>query len=229
MAARKARRYQLILYERMMKRWLSATFWLGVFLAGFGTAAWFWLPSMNRDQIYLLWGVGTFSLLVTLILFFLRKSSYVELLKDRLLIATPFFRVRVPYKSIKRTYTSEMNVLFPKKKLRGQRREILAPLLNNSAIVVVLTKYPMSAGILHTFLSPFFFVDKTPHFVLLVNNWMDFSTELESLRSGSIQYQPPQQQHVIAPPRRPAPSAPAKKAKKSGLLSSLDEDDKNKR
>jgi hypothetical protein len=226
MPSRKTKRYQLIIYERTVKRWLSATFWLGVFLLGFGTGAWFMLPSMPVNQIYLLWGAGVFSILVTLILFFLRKRSYVELLKDRMDVVTPFLRVRILFKSIKRTYTSEMTVLFPNKKLHGQRREILAPFLNKSAIVVVLTKYPISAGILHTFLSPFFFIDKTPHFVLLVDNWMDFSTELESARAGSIQYQPPQQQHVIAPPRRPK-AAPKKTS--SGLLSSLDEDDKNSR
>jgi hypothetical protein len=34
------------------------------------------------------------------------------------------------------------------------------------------------------FLSRFFFKDKTPHLVILVKDWMQFSTELESLRSG---------------------------------------------
>ena len=35
---------------------------------------------------------------------------------------------------------------------------------------------------LRLFLSPFFFKDKTPHLVILVQDWMAFSTELESLR-----------------------------------------------
>jgi hypothetical protein len=34
------------------------------------------------------------------------------------------------------------------------------------------------------FLSPFFFKDKTPHIVLLVKDWLRFSTELESMRLG---------------------------------------------
>jgi hypothetical protein len=34
------------------------------------------------------------------------------------------------------------------------------------------------------FLSPFFFKDKTPHLVILVENWMQFSSELESARTG---------------------------------------------
>ena len=37
---------------------------------------------------------------------------------------------------------------------------------------------------LRFFLSRFFFKDRTPHFVILVDDWMRFSTELESLRRG---------------------------------------------
>ena len=35
------------------------------------------------------------------------------------------------------------------------------------------------------FLSRFFFKDKTPHLVILVKDWMRFSTELESMRTGT--------------------------------------------
>jgi hypothetical protein len=34
------------------------------------------------------------------------------------------------------------------------------------------------------FLSPFFFYDKTSHFVFIVDDWMSFSTELDSRRAG---------------------------------------------
>ena len=53
-----------------------------------------------------------------------------------------------------------------------------------TAVVVELNGYPISQTVLRFFLSPFFFKDKTPHFVILVEDWMRFSTELESMRSG---------------------------------------------
>jgi len=40
------------------------------------------------------------------------------------------------------------------------------------------------------FLSKFFFKDKSPHFVILVKDWMKFSNELDSMKSG-IDLNPP--------------------------------------
>jgi hypothetical protein len=52
-------------------------------------------------------------------------------------------------------------------------------------MVIDLNGYPMSQSTLRLFLSPLFFKDKSPHFVILVNDWMKLSNELESVRSGS--------------------------------------------
>ena len=77
-----------------------------------------------------------------------------------------------------------MESLFPPDSVKSWQREILEPLAHKTAIVMDLNGYPASQGLLRFFLSPFFFKDKTPHFVMLVNDWMRFSAELESLRSG---------------------------------------------
>jgi len=52
------------------------------------------------------------------------------------------------------------------------------------SVEVELNAFPMSQSSLRLFLSPLFFKDKTPHFVILVDNWMRFSSELESMRTG---------------------------------------------
>ncbi len=51
-----------------------------------------------------------------------------------------------------------------------------------TATVIDLNAYPISPAALGFFLSSFFFKDKTPHLVILVDDWMAFSTELESMR-----------------------------------------------
>ncbi len=189
---RKPKRYPLPLYERMLKRWISATFWLAVFTTAFGAAAWFWAPQISEFNIYLLLGAGAFAFFVTLILFLIRKAAYLQLYPEYLRIATPFMRVKVNYKIIKRTNTVEMGNIFSMKKVRGMRREIIAPFVKHTAIVLNLSAYPKASWVLHSFLSYFFFIpkDKTPHFILLVDNWLDFSTDLESSRSAAIQYRP---------------------------------------
>jgi len=226
--SRKPKRYPLPLYERMLKRWVSATFWLAVFVTGFGAAAWFYAPQFSDFNIYLLLGAGAFAFLVTLILFLIRKAAYLQLYPEYLRIVTPFMRVKVNYKSIKRTNTAEMGNLFSMKKVRGMRREIVAPFIKHTAIVLNLSASPMASWILHSFLSYFFFIpkDKTPHFILLVDNWLDFSTDLESSRSAAIQYRPPQQQSPLLMVSGLAEEKPKKR--KRGLLSGLGDDERKK-
>jgi hypothetical protein len=222
---RKPKRYPLPLYERMLKRWISATFWIAVFVTGFGAAAWFFAPQLSDFNVYLLLGAGAVAFLITLILFLIRKSAYLQLYPDDLRLVTPFMRVKVGYRRIQRTYTADMSNLFPPKKVRGMRWEILSPYIKNTAIVANLSAYPMAPWILHAFLSYFFFIpkDKSPHFILLVDNWLDFSTDLESCRAAAIQYRPPQQQSPLVMVSGLAEEKPKKK--KKGLLSGLGDDD----
>jgi hypothetical protein len=72
--------------------------------------------------------------------------------------------------------------IFPPKSVSGWGRELLAPLSSKTAILVDLNGYPVSPILLRLLLSPYFFKDKTPHFVLLVEDWMGLSTDLESYR-----------------------------------------------
>jgi hypothetical protein len=52
--------------------------------------------------------------------------------------------------------------------------------MSETVVVVRLTAYPLSRRTLSLFLSPFFFYDNSPHFVLLLDDWILFTTELES-------------------------------------------------
>jgi hypothetical protein len=87
-----------------------------------------------------------------------------------------------------------MKLLFPPKSMSGWMREIFAPLASQTAIIIELKGYPVSATVLRLFLSRFFFKDKTPHLVILVKDWMKFTTELDSMRSGGgDSFDPPAQ------------------------------------
>jgi hypothetical protein len=46
------------------------------------------------------------------------------------------------------------------------------------------------------FLSRFFFKDKTPHLVILVNDWMMFSTEMDSFRTDTGPRSPEQRKRT---------------------------------
>jgi hypothetical protein len=122
----------------------------------------------------------------------MRKMAYVQLFNDHFQLSTPFLRLNVSYKRIHRTTTAQIFNLFPAKSLSSWNRDLLAPMTANTAIVIHLTSFPLPPFSLKLFLSPFFFYDKTPHFVLVVDDWMAFSTELDSRRiTGKIPRQPP--------------------------------------
>jgi hypothetical protein len=168
----------------MIDRWWPALFILGLALLAIAwpyyqdlykrlTEPWRWMTMA---------GVGGAVILISLIMLIMRKSAYVQPFSDYLLLATPFLRLKISYRRIRRATSANLAVLFPPRSLHGFKREILEPLFKLTAVVVELNSLPMPITTLRLFLSPFFFKDKTPHLVILVQDWMAFSTELESLR-----------------------------------------------
>ena len=192
--ARGGHKYPLIVYQHMLNRWWPAmiTMGLGLFALAYGEyidpmaqfIAWRW---------QLATGVGILAIMVGVFFMIIKYFAYVQPLPNHLKIVTPFMRVNISYKRIKKTTISEMHYLFPHKSLSGWVQDIFAPLAKKTATVIELTGYPISPSVLRLFLSRFFFKDKTPHLVILVNDWMRFSTELESMRSGTDP-NPPEQQ-----------------------------------
>jgi hypothetical protein len=183
--AKAGRRYPLVIYTRMLDRWWPATLTLS--LALFATA---WGASRTLQgqaaplAITATTGLGGLAFVVTLFLFIIRKTAYVQPFGTYLRLATPFLRINISYRRFRSSTTSEMRMLFPPKSISSWRREIITPLSGMTAIVINLNGYPVPPVLLRLFLSPFFFKDKTPHLVILVKDWLRFSTELESMRLG---------------------------------------------
>jgi hypothetical protein len=184
---RSGKRYPLLLYTRMLDRWWPALFLIG---AGMLALAWpFYSDLYTRLTEPWRWivlaGVGALVIASSLVMLLLRSSAYVQPLQDQLRLATPFLRMGISYRRFQHTTTAAMGTLFPVRTLSGLQRDILAPLFSGTAVIIHLSSLPMPASTLRLFLSPFFFMDKTPHLVLLVRDWMGFSTELESMRTGT--------------------------------------------
>jgi len=183
--ARAGHRYSLVMYTHMLDRWWPATLFLALGMFALAWAVRSYYPDPLYDWRWLTLGsVGVFVLVVTLFLFIIRKAAYVQPHADHLRLVTPFLRLNISYKRLRRSSSASMEGLFPPRSVSSWQREIIEPLARKTAVVVELNGYPISQPVLKFFLSPFFFKDKTPHFVLLVDDWMRFSAELESMRSG---------------------------------------------
>lgn len=186
MASRAGKRYTLLVYRLMINRWWPAVFALG--LAVDTLAYWFSTTVYGEYESWRwisLATVGTGVSVVGLIMFAFRNGAYVQPFSDHLKLATPFMRLNISYKRLVRTSSAQMSALFPPKSLSNWRSEIIEPLGRKTAVVIDLNGFPTTQTVLRFFLSPFFFKDATPHFVILVEDWMKFSTELESLRNSS--------------------------------------------
>jgi hypothetical protein len=189
--AKGGKKYRLLLYEHMLGRWWSTTLALAFAISAWGGATVYLsdsdklpAPLLSHDDGVFLLVVGGVVLLFTIFLFMIRKMAYVQLFADHFKLATPFLRLNVSYKRILSTTTTQVSSLFPPKSMSGQRQDIIAPIAGNTVIIIHLKSYPLSRAILKFFLSPFFFHDNTPHFVIMVDDWMGFSRELESRRVG---------------------------------------------
>ena len=178
--ARAGRRYPLVVYTIMINRWWPAICMLGAALL---VLAW-----GLRSQGYEQWRwstcvvIGGFLLVISLLMVTIRKSAYVQPYGDHLRLVTPFLRMNISYKRVLKTSSANMGALFPPSSVSGWRGGIIRPIAKMTANVLDFTAYPISRTVLAFFLSPLFFKDKTPHLVILVDDWMKFSSELESMR-----------------------------------------------
>lgn len=136
-------------------------------------------------------GIGILAIFVGIFLLVIRKIAYIQPFPGYIKLVTPFMRVNISYKRLHKTTATEMKQLFPLKSMSGWTRDIFAPLASQTALVLELKSYPISPRVLRMFLSRFFFKDKTPHFVILVKDWMKLSSEIDSFRTGEDPYPKP--------------------------------------
>ena len=191
--ARAGHKYPLIVYRHMLNRW-----WPAMIAMGLGMFALAYSEYIEPLGKFLPWrwqlfaGIGALAILIGVFFWIVRYFAYVQPLPNHLKLVTPFMRINISYKRFKKTTATEMRYLFSYKSMSGWVRDIFSPLANKTALVIDLHGYPISPVLLRLFLSRFFFKDKTPHIVILVQDWMRFSSELESMRSG-IDLTPPAQ------------------------------------
>jgi len=183
--AQAGRRHSLVIYRALMNRWWPATLSIA---AGLGVLAWaVWrknpLNAFRWQGLVICAGI---MLALTVALYIFRGMAYVQAFPTHIKLKTPFLQINISYKRLQRYISTEFRTLFPPNKLRGWKRDLIAPLSSKTALVLELSGWPIDPRFIHLFLSPFFFKykDKTAHFVILVDNWMGLSAEIDSKRNA---------------------------------------------
>jgi hypothetical protein len=173
-----------------MDRLWKSTLVLGIVL----TILWWW--SWFRGGITLsatadLWiAIGALVVLAfTLFAFFARKMGYAQPHHNHLRLVTPFLRLNVSYQRIRNTHPADFHQLFPADEASWAQQRFLLPFYGMTTVVVEMNAYPISRAALRLFLAPQMFSKQDNAFVLLVPDWMAFSTELDTFRGVWLQSQ----------------------------------------
>jgi hypothetical protein len=184
--ARAGRRFPLLIYRAMIDRWWPATLFLAFALF---LLAWpVYKDPLAQVQPWRWMGLialGGLALAFTVMLLVMRSMAYVQAFPNYLKLVTPFLRFSISYKRLRKYTSAEVRAIFPPSSVRGWKRDVIAPLSSKTALILDLNGWPAQPELLRLFLSSFFFRDATPHFVLLVDDWMRLGMEIDSMRSGS--------------------------------------------
>ncbi len=174
-------KYPLLFYQRFMSRLWAATMVLGLILLSVWIGEWaFHMRFLPVEANIWLAVAGCVALAFSLFAFFARKVAYVQPFRDHLRLVTPFLRINISYRRIRNSHPVVFQQLFPPKEASWAQRNLLSPFYGKTAVVIELNGYPMHPRLLRFFLAPQMFSPSSTGLVILVPDWMAFSTELDS-------------------------------------------------
>lgn len=187
-AARAGNRHALLFYRRTMDRVWKSTLLLGIVLAasaGFALLRPTNILGLSSDIWLLVAAIVAFAL--SAFAFFSRWAAYVQAQPGSLNIVTPFLRFRVSYKRMRSVRPTLTQQLFPPEKSSWSLRSYLEPFYGKTALVVELRSFPLNPALLRLFLPEAMFARTTTGLVLVVDDWMKLSTEIDSFRGAQLQ------------------------------------------
>ncbi len=138
-------------------------------------------PFTPPNDQYLFWGgVGLAAL--TIFVFLVRRRGFVQARSNHVLIAMPFFRLKIPYTNIESTRMEQFKDLYEKQKMSWAQKRFLTHYFAQTVSTINLHNFPVSEELLRFFLPDYIFIprDKGRGFVIYVKHYLEFNTEVDS-------------------------------------------------
>jgi len=110
-----------------------------------------------------------------------RNMNYVQAQPTHLRLVTPFLRLKISYRRIHSSHPVKLNQLYPPSEMNWAQRRTLKPVFRVTALGIELTDYPLPTNFLRLFLPKQVFLPGEKGFLLLVEDWMGLSAEIDSL------------------------------------------------
>ena len=124
--AKAGKKYPLVVYTTMMNRWWPAVFTLGIAVLGYAYGLRWMGEEARKWQIMA--GAGALVTVAGLVILTIRKFAYIQLFPTYFRLVTPFLRLNVSYKRVRRTSTTTFGAVFPPSSVSKWRAEIVQPL-----------------------------------------------------------------------------------------------------
>jgi hypothetical protein len=179
---KKGRRFTLLIYKRFMDRLWAATLVLGLLLAGvWWQALGGWVIPLSIFTETWVYMAALVVLLFSIFALLARRMGFVQAYADHLRLGTPFLRLKVSYRRVRSVHLAEFSQLFPPGQAGWAEHRLLTPFYGQTAVLVELYEYPLGLGALRFFMPKQMFHPQMTGLVLMVEDWMALSTEIDSL------------------------------------------------
>ena len=180
---RSGKRFRLLLYERMWKRWA----WPCILIVPASITLWWFMPRL----FIAVWWYHALALvpafIAIIILIFTnmaRRTTWVQCRANHLRIQTPIYPLAISYARIKEIKPQPFGQIYDPAAEKAARRKWLGPYWSMTSLVVRVSKYPISKRWLRLWFSSYTLIPDTPGFVFLIEDWMGLSRQIEEFRSA---------------------------------------------
>jgi len=176
--------FNLLIYRALAKRWLGPSLWLipgGIVL--WGAAAYGTFLDKRYAGLTLL--VTLVGILLTTYNLLARRAA-VRCHSKYFTVQTPIYPAAFSYRRVASIRPIEFNALFPAEKEKEARRQLYRGLWGKTAVAVDLKSYPVPLWWLRLWFSPYLLNPKDKGLLLLVDDWMALTRQLEIGRSKLV-------------------------------------------
>lgn len=176
-----AQKHRIIFIRHSLNRVWRNLIVIDVILWG----AWWMAPYTPGDyfkppnDVYLFIGACALFALVILSML-MRNSGFVQAQSRHVMLAVPFFRLRIPYSNIESVRMVRYQDIWDKKGLSWANKRFMRPYRSQTVATINLNDYPMSEFLLKLFLPNYLFLPDSKGFIIYTKYYLEFNTEVDS-------------------------------------------------
>ena len=98
-------------------------------------------PFQPPNDVYIQW-LGIFLLIVMILSLLLRNSGFVQARLTYILLAIPFFRIKIPYDVVENVRMVQFRDLYDRKKMSWSEKRFLSPYFPKTVATINVSSFP---------------------------------------------------------------------------------------